>query len=211
VIPHAYPQIPVRTKLRVGFAVGPWVLLLVVVLGFLDDQGVIDLTPPSPPRPGPAVASGSGPPPSRAARADIPAGYLRLYQRAAKGCPGLPWGVLAAVGKVESNHGRGWPPRWANTPGIRRGHNGWGAAGPMQIGNGTGKAGNAWARFGRGGNVYDPAHAIPAAARYLCAAGAHGGRNLRGALYAYNHSPAYVRAVLAHAHRYQPPARGGGR
>ena len=38
-IPRGYPQVPVRTKL----AVAPYVVLLVVLLGVLEDQGVIEL------------------------------------------------------------------------------------------------------------------------------------------------------------------------
>jgi peptidoglycan DL-endopeptidase CwlO len=67
------------------------------------------------------------------------------------------------------------------------------------------KAGNSWARYGRG-SVYDPGAAIPAAARYLVDHGAH--RNLDRALFAYNHSRSYVAKVTTLAHRY---ARGGGR
>ncbi len=70
----------------------------------------------------------------------------------------------------------------------------------MQFGIG-GKAGDTWARFGRGGDVYDPHFAIPAAARYLCAHGAPG--DLRRALYAYNRSGAYVAKVMAIAKRYR--------
>ena len=83
----------------------------------------------------------------------------------------------------------------------------------MQFGIGVGRAGNAWARYGadfdRDGrrSVYDPGDAIPAAARYLCAAGAP--RRLDRALYAYNHSWAYVAKVKAIAARYR--ARGGDR
>ena len=43
---------------------------------------------------------------SAAAVTDIPPGYLRLYQQAAGDCPGLDWTVLAAIGKIESDHGR---------------------------------------------------------------------------------------------------------
>src|SRR5262249_22110893 len=43
--------------------------------------------------------------PSTAALADIPAGYLALY-RAAGGRYGLDWAILAAIGKVETDHGR---------------------------------------------------------------------------------------------------------
>ncbi|MFP4636550.1 MAG: hypothetical protein ACLFRD_11865, partial [Nitriliruptoraceae bacterium] len=49
----------------------------------------------------------SGGAPSATARADIPEAMLTLYQQAAEQrCRGLPWPVLAAVGKVESDHGR---------------------------------------------------------------------------------------------------------
>jgi membrane-bound lytic murein transglycosylase B len=115
--------------------------------------------------------------------------------------------VLAAIGKVESDHGR------SRLPGVRSGWNSAGAAGPMQFGIGTGRAGNAWARYGADfdgdgrRSVYDPGDAIPAAARYLCA---HGGpRRLDQALYAYNHSWSYVAKVKAIAARYR--TRGGDR
>jgi hypothetical protein len=181
--------------LRRTLITGCLLVLAITVYGVAEDLGALDAMPT---RPRQAEAT------NRPARADIPARYLRLYQQAAKSCPGLPWGVLAAVGKLESDHGR------SRLPGVRSGWNAAGAAGPMQFGIGVGRAGNAWARYGRGGNVYDPANAIPAAARYLCAHGARGGRNLRGAVFAYNHSAAYVRQVLAVARRYQP-SPGGGR
>jgi hypothetical protein len=186
--------------LRRTLLAGCLLVLGVVAYGVAEDLGA--LATPARPRPAPATGPARV---SATARADIPAGYLRLYQRAARGCPGLPWGVLAAVGKLESDHGR------SRLPGVRSGWNRAGAAGPMQFGIGRGRAGNAWARYGRGGDVYDPRDAIPAAARYLCAHGARGGRDMRGALFAYNHSRAYVAQVLAVARRYQPPARGGDR
>jgi hypothetical protein len=144
--------------------------------------------------------------PSGDARADIPAAYLRLYMESADLCPGLSWTILAAIGKVETNHGR------LSAPGVSTGQNFAGAAGPMQFGIGKGRAGNAWARFGRDFDrdgrvsVYDPGDAIPAAARYLCDAGAP--RRVDAALYAYNPSSAYVARVKRWAARY---ARGGGR
>jgi hypothetical protein len=105
--------------------------------------------------------------------------------------------VLAAVGKVESDHGR------SPAPGVRSGVNWAGCcAGPMQFNLRDGPP-STWARYGRG-DVYDPADAIAAAARKLRADGAPG--DLRGALWAYNPSAAYVTRVLAVAHRYQ--ARG---
>ena len=145
--------------------------------------------------------------PSSAAKADIPRRYLAAYQAGARSCPGLNWAVLAGIGKVESDHGR------ARLPGVRSGWNHAGAAGPMQFGIGVGRAGNAWATYGRDfdrdghTSVYDPGDAIPAAARYLCAAGAP--RRLDQAIHAYNHSWAYVAQVKAVARRYA--SRGGDR
>jgi peptidoglycan DL-endopeptidase CwlO len=150
--------------------------------------------------------------PSAATRTQtsIPATYLALYQQAGRQY-GVPWNVLAAVGKVESDHGR-YPG-----PGIGSGTNEAGAAGPMQFGI-AGRAGNTWGGtprhpanqhtggYGLDGNgdgwadVYDPADAIPAAARYLLAHGAP--THLQRALFAYNHSADYVRTVLAHASHY---------
>ena len=176
-------------------------VLGVTAYGVAGDLGLLD--PPAHARTRPARQA----PPSRAAAADIPAAYLRLYRQAAPRCPGLSWTIPAAVGKVESDHGR------ARLPGVRSGWNHAGAAGPMQFGIGKGRAGNAWARFGRDDDrdgrtsVYDPGDAIPAAARYLCDAGAP--RRLDAALYAYNPSTSYVARVKAIARRYT--AQGGGR
>jgi hypothetical protein len=167
-------------------------LLLVMALGWIyaTEFGLLDPIPQATP--------------SATARADIPGRYLGLYQQAARqDCPGLPWTILAGVGKVESDHGR------SRAPGVRSGWNRAGAAGPMQFGIGKGRAGNAWARYGtaRRSDVYKPERAIPAAARYLCDAGAP--RRLDGALYAYNPSSAYVARVKRWAARYR--GRGGGR
>ena len=91
---------------------------------------------------------------------------------------------------------------------IEMGDGTWaGACGPMQIGCVAGsKAGNSWARYGRG-RPHDPAQAIPAAARYLVDHGAR--HHLDRALFAYNHSGSYVARVKQLAHRYA--TRGGGR
>jgi hypothetical protein len=193
-IPRAYPQVPVRTKI----AVAPYVVLLVVVLGVLEDRGVIELDADSSTTTRPPATAGAAP--GQAARAEIPAAYLVAYQRAARSCPGLSWALLAAVGKVESNHGRGWPSRWRTTPGIAHGTENYaGAGGPMQFLAGT------WKRWGRGGDRWDYRDAIPAAARKLCADGVRHG-NVRAALWAYNPSRAYARKVLAQARRYQTGA-----
>jgi hypothetical protein len=178
--------------------------LAVTAYGVAQDLGLLE--PPAHANPAPRRSGVGQPRPSRAALADIPAAYLRTYQAAAGRCPGLSWTVLAAIGKVESNHGR------APLPGVRSGWNHVGAAGPMQFGIGVGRAGNAWARLGRDydrdghTSVYDPGDAIPAAAGYLCAHAAP--RRLDRAIYAYNHSWGYVAQVKAIARRY---ARGGGR
>jgi hypothetical protein len=109
----------------------------------------------------------------------------------------VPWSVLAAIGKVESDHGR------SSAPGVRIGVNRFGCcAGPMQFNLRNGPP-STWDTYGRG-DVYDPADAIPAAARKLAADGAR--RNLERAVYAYNHSWAYVDEVKRLARRY-----GGGR
>jgi hypothetical protein len=201
--------LPLRLLVRLGLR-GSVVLaclgvLAVTAYGAAGDLGLLD--PPASDTPGrrsPAPAA----PPSRAATADVPARYLALYRQAAPRCPGLSWTILAGVGKVESDHGR------ARLPGVRSGWNHAGAAGPMQFGIGTGRAGNSWARFGRDFDrdgrvsVYDPGDAIPAAARYLCAHGAP--RRLDAALYAYNPSLSYVTRVKAIARRYRA-RRGGGR
>jgi hypothetical protein len=174
-------------------------VLAVTTYGIASDLGLLD--PPAQAQARPARQA----PPSHTATADIPHAYLALYRQATPHCPRLSWSVLAAVGKVESDHGR------ARLPGVRAGWNHAGAAGPMQFGIGKGRAGNAWARFGRDDDhdgrtsVYDPGDAIPAAARYLCNAGAP--RRLDAALYAYNPSSSYVALVKRWAARY----RGGGR
>jgi membrane-bound lytic murein transglycosylase B len=172
-------------------------VLAVTAYAVAQDLGL--MKPPALAAPSPKPTAGQ-PTPSRAAAADIPAGYLHLY-RSAGSRYRVPWSVLAAIGKVESDHGR------VKLPGVRSGSNWAGACGPMQIGCVPGsKAGNAWARYGHG-RPHDPAAAIPAAARYLVDHGAH--RNLDRAIFAYNHSWSYVAKVKQLARRYA--IRRGGR
>src|SRR3712207_5350210 len=64
---------------------------------------------------------------SATALADVPADYLALYREAAGVCPRLDWSILAAIGKIESNHGR------STLPGVSSGENSAGAGGPMQF------------------------------------------------------------------------------
>jgi len=195
----ALALLPLRLAVRLGVrgTVVAVCLLILAVLGY-GVAGDLGLLAPS------ADAKVRSVRLSRTARTDIPAGYLRHYQRAARRCPGLGWAVLAAVGKVESDHGR------ARLPGVRSGANRAGAAGPMQLGIG-GRAGPTWQHYrvdadGDGASVYDPADATAAAADKLCADGA--ARHLDAALYAYNPSWSYVARVKGWAARYTP---GGGR
>lgn len=123
----------------------------------------------------------------------IPADYLRLYRKAGKDY-GMPWNVLAGIGKVETGHGT------SKLPGVRSGENYAGAGGPMQFLAAT------WRAFAVDGNKdgrkhrYDPADAIPSAARYLKHNGAP--NRMRTAIFMYNHSWDYVNLVLSWAKRY---------
>jgi membrane-bound lytic murein transglycosylase B len=173
-------------------------VLAVTAYGVAEDLGLLE--PPAHAAPARKKPAARQPSPSRAAVADIPAGYLRLY-RSAGARYRVPWSVLAAIGKVESDHGR------VRLPGVRSGSNWAGACGPMQIGCVPGsKAGNSWARYGHG-RPHDPTQAIPAATRYLADHGAR--HNLDQALFSYNHSWSYVARVKQLARRYA--SRGGER
>jgi membrane-bound lytic murein transglycosylase B len=114
----------------------------------------------------------------RTGRAE-PADRLLAHYREAQRRFGIPWHILAAVNFIESAFGKVRSPSTA------------GAQGPMQFLPST------WRAYGLGGNIHDPRDAILGAANYLRASGAP--RDLRRALYAYNHSPLYVDAVLAYA------------
>ncbi len=143
--------------------------------------------------------------PSELAVADIPADLLPVYQEAAQASCGMPWAVLAAVGKVETDHGR------SRLPGVQSGANFAGARGPMQFLAGT------WAAYGVDGDgdgardAYNSVDAIWGAANYLCASGAGEPVRIRGAIWAYNHADWYVDKVLAQAAAYEAaPAVGTG-
>jgi membrane-bound lytic murein transglycosylase B len=194
-------RILVALGLRRTVALGCVFVLAVTAYGVAEDLGLIEPPAHAAPARTPARNLAPGQPaPTRAAVADIPAGYLRLYRQAGARYR-IPWSVLAGIGKVESDHGR------VRLAGVRSGSNWAGACGPMQLGCVPGsKAGNSWARYGHG-RPHDPAQAIPAAARYLVGHGAR--HHLDRALYAYNHSRTYVAKVKALARRYS--TRGGGR
>ena len=146
------------------------------------------------------------------ALSDIPRRYLGFYADAATECRGLTWQVLAAIGKIESDHGR------SSAPGVRDGINRAGCcAGPMQF-NLTNGPPSTWDTWGTGvrAQVYDPAHAVPAAARKLCSDGLArpeavgrdpcpqvlGSAALHTALRRYNNACWYVHEVVTLAGRY---------
>jgi hypothetical protein len=143
--------------------------------------------------------------PSPVALADIPAELLPIYREAAEATCNMRWAVLAALGKVETDHGR------STLPGVHSGENFAGAGGPMQFLAPT------WAAYGVDGDGdgdtdrYDPVDAIWGAANYLCASGAGNPEQLRNAIWAYNHADWYVSKVLDQAAAYEAaPAVGTG-
>jgi len=138
----------------------------------------------APPVPGALGISVSGVPSFFIDSFSIPPFLLPIYQ-AAGAAYGVPWQVLAAINEVETDYGRDQSVSSA------------GAEGWMQFLPGT------WGRYGIDANnsgvedPYNPADAIFAAARYLRDAG--GVTNLRAAVFAYNHSQAYVNSVMLRA------------
>ena len=143
-----------------------------------------------------SAASREGPRPSALALSDIPDEQLQLYRRAALTCPGLPWTVVAAIGSVESSHGR------TSAPGVTSGANFAGAMGPMQF------LAETWAAYGvdadgsGAADVYHSADAVFGAANYLCRSGAGDPAKLADAIWAYNHADWYVADVLSRAAAY---------
>ena len=107
-----------------------------------------------------------------------PAADLLAWYQAAEAEFGVGWQYLAAVNLVETGMGR------------IRGTSVAGAQGPMQFMPAT------WEAYGEG-DVNDPRQAIRGAARYLAANGAPA--DTAGALWHYNHSDRYVRAVQRYA------------
>ncbi len=156
--------------------------LIILVLGITLASGIVG---------GAAVGvvSASSATPVEVGVVDIPPDYLALYQ-AAGAAYGVPWPVLAAIGKVESDHGR--------NPAAYR-PNEAGAQGPMQF------IPSSWDRYKwASGNpqpdVNNPRDAILAAAAYLRVAGAPA--DIPRAIFAYNHAWWYVELVLRQARVY---------
>jgi cell wall-associated NlpC family hydrolase len=142
-----------------------------------------------------AIGGGGLAEPTRTALAEIPPQYLLLYEQAGVAY-GVPWPVLAGIGKIECDHGRSPDPACWQEGAVNYA----GAGGPMQFLAGT------WARYGVDAegdgkaDRWDPADAIFAAANYLRASGAPA--DIAGAVFAYNHSQAYVDEVLRWASIY---------
>jgi murein DD-endopeptidase MepM/ murein hydrolase activator NlpD len=113
---------------------------------------------------------------------------LQALRQRAGAAYGIPWQVLGAINKVESNFGRNMGPSSA------------GAIGWMQFMPST------WLRWGTDANgdgiadPWNPEDAVFSAARYLAAAG--GASDIYRAVYAYNHADWYVQEVLDLAHLY---------
>jgi murein DD-endopeptidase MepM/ murein hydrolase activator NlpD len=106
---------------------------------------------------------------------------VELWRRAGSAY-GVPWQVLGAINKIESNFGRNMGPSSA------------GALGWMQF------IPSSWMRWGMDADgdgiadPWDPQDAVYSAARYLAAAGAHD--DLERSIFAYNHADWYVEDVL---------------
>ena len=124
--------------------------------------------------------------------------YAQLVQlwQAAGRAYGVPWQVLGAINKIESNFGLNMGPSSA------------GAVGWMQFMPDT------WMRWGVDANgdgladPWNPDDAVYAAARYLAAAG--GQADISRAVFAYNHAQWYVDEVLALARTLGSGAVPGG-
>jgi murein DD-endopeptidase MepM/ murein hydrolase activator NlpD len=112
----------------------------------------------------------------------LPLTSLHLLWQRAGSAYGVPWNVLAAINKIESNFGENMGPSSA------------GAIGWMQFMPST------WLRWGvdaDGNGIADPWNATDAifsAARYLAASG--GQTDISRAVFSYNHADWYVREVL---------------
>ena len=111
--------------------------------------------------------------------APTPADELLAHYREAEAATGVPWAHLAAINFIETGFGR------------IEGTSTAGAQGPMQFMPAT------WAEYGAGGDIHAPRDAIMAAARFLAAQGFTADRD--NALFRYNNSDRYVRAVNDYA------------
>ncbi len=111
--------------------------------------------------------------------APAPADELMAHYREAEAASGVGWNYLAAINLIETRLGSVVGPSSA------------GAQGPMQFLPST------FAAYGEGSDIYSPRDSIMAAGRYLAANNFASNRD--GAIYRYNHSSQYVRAVNDYA------------
>jgi hypothetical protein len=111
--------------------------------------------------------------------APAPADELLGYYREAEAASGVGWNYLAAINLIETRLGSVVGPSSA------------GAQGPMQFLPST------FAAYGQGADIYSPRDSILAAGRYLAANNFADNRDQ--AIYRYNHSSHYVRAVNDYA------------
>ncbi|MEA2900307.1 MAG: hypothetical protein QOH36_194 [Actinomycetota bacterium] len=116
-----------------------------------------------------------------------PAAVLLNHYKQAEASVGVPWEYLAAIHLVETRMGR------------IRGDSSAGARGPMQFIPTT------WDIYGEGGDIESTADSIAAAARLLRAHGAL--TDMAGALFSYNNSNRYVRAVTVYAQHMEADER----
>ena len=114
----------------------------------------------------------------------IPPFLLSIYQAAGMQY-GVRWEVLAAINEIETDYGRNLNVSYA------------GALGWMQFMPSTWKMYGVDANRDGAKDPYNPVDAIFAAARYLRAAGAD--KDLRRAIFSYNHADWYVDSVLLRA------------
>ena len=109
----------------------------------------------------------------------VPADELMGDYHAAEGETGVGWNYLAAINLVET--------RFGSINGVSTA----GAQGPMQFLPTT------FSAYGQGGDIHSPRDSIMAAGRFLAASGFANDHD--HAIYVYNHSNQYVRAVDQYA------------
>lgn len=99
--------------------------------------------------------------------------------------------LIASIGNFESTNGT------STLPGVSSGQNSAGAAGPFQIGNGTGESGDWWhEHMPSSANIYDYNTAAEGAAKYLSEAGAtEDPETWYNAALSYNHADWYAEEV----------------
>jgi hypothetical protein len=164
--------------------------------------------------------TGTASAPSQLARRDIPADFLRIYEKVGAQYR-IPWEVLAGIGKEECDNGQDPDPSCTPIPGARGPGvaNCAGASGPMQIGVGSGPCGDAGDAYDALRHYlpnpalgpHDPTTAVELAALVLIKdKGAPTGKPIDAYwryAEAYNGSgpaaAAYANRVLADAHAYQ--------